>query len=126
MNKATICIGSNAPDACKKVSDALEWVKAELQGSISHGPYPTEPFGHGASDAPYCNAVVTGTTCLTIESLTRLFKDYEAANGRKHGSSFPDRIAIDIDLVVWNGTVMRPADYNAPYFTEGARHRPDL
>lgn len=126
MNKATVCVGSNSPDAKHKVSNAITWLQTMLTEYQCHGPYPTEPYGAGASDAPYFNAVITGHTCHTIEHLTSLFKNYETANGRVHGSSFPARIDIDIDLVVWNDTILRPADYAAPYFTEGFRHLPDL
>ena len=126
MNKATVCIGSNYPEGFAKVEAALKWLKSELQSCISYGPYPTVPYGEGASDAPYFNAVATGFTCFTARQLTLAFNPYDTVNGRVHGSSFPAGIAIDIDLVVWNDTVLRPADYSAPYFTEGMRHLPDL
>lgn len=126
VNKVILCIGSNSATAREKVDAALEWLGELLPDNVHTAPYQTEPYGEGASAAPYHNAVFTASTALTEEELVARFKAYEQANGRVHGSSFPAEIAIDIDLVVWNGTVRRPGDYSAPYFLKGIGQLPHL
>lgn len=116
-NEITVCIGSNLPDGHKKVAEALSWLTQILSQCRFHGPYPTEPYGEASAECQYFNAVAIGNTSLSELSLNKAFKDYEHSHGRQPGNR--NIVAIDLDLVVCNGRVLRQSDFEAPYFTEG-------
>ena len=119
-NEITVCIGSNVTDGHRKVTDALTWLTRILLNCKSHGPYPTEPYGDASSERQYFNAVAIGQTSMSETELNCIFKDYENRHGRKRDTR--KEIAIDLDLVICNGRVLRQSDFNAPYFTEGFNH----
>lgn len=116
-NEITVCIGSNVADGHRKVADALTWLMQILSQCEYHGPYPTEPYGGASAEHQYFNAVAIGKTSLSATDLNIIFKDYENGHGRKRDTR--KEIAIDLDLVICNGQVLRESDFNAPYFTEG-------
>lgn len=125
-NKATICIGSNVGQAKQNVTKALAWLKQLFDSYHEWGPYMTEPYGEDAGNSVYFNAVACGLTEFSADELNRLFKEYEQVNGRGKEQSSADGVAIDIDLVAYNGTILRKRHFAAPYFIEGFRNLPDF
>ena len=123
-NIITVCIGSNAPDGYDKVDEALSWLSSLFSTCKSYGPYPTTPYGDASAGRQYFNAVATGNTPLEEKHIYELFKDYETAHGRIHGSH--EEVAIDLDLVVLNGNVLRPTDFSAKKKKKGLSHLIDV
>ncbi len=115
-NRTTICLGANTPDATARLGEAYKML--EKMGSIvtSTPLYPTNPEFTGDA-APYLNRIVIMETKLTYESLTSITKEYQT-RVRNEADADP-LVAVDIDIVVWNGTTIRPADAASAYFRKG-------
>jgi len=73
------------------------------------------PEIHGRGE-PYMNAVLSGRTGMELETLERLTKEYETGAGRDAAARNAGRVPIDIDIVIWDGTVVRPKDYSQSFF----------
>lgn len=117
MNSVVISIGSNCKDREQAVRKSIDFLSGKLQSPRESACYST-PASNG-KDADYLNAVLVGDTDDSREKFEALLKLYEAANGRTKLSKQEGIIPIDLDLVVWNGEVVRPADFNKDYFQIG-------
>lgn len=62
----------------------------------------------------YINAICLAQTTLQLESVTNMLKSIEAELGRAKGVD----VAIDLDLVVWNGEVLRPWEVDQAFYRE--------
>lgn len=80
--------------------------------------YETSPFGPNSGIHPYINAVAIVETALAQEEIETRLKDIENDSGRDRND--PNHmITIDIDLVMWNGVVIRPHEIDRDYFARG-------
>lgn len=116
-NKVTLSLGSNNGDRTAFVSDALGWLHRILS-VINHSSIYETPELHGKG-APYMNAVVTGETDKEFSILNNAIKQYECSCGRNAETRKRGIVPIDIDIVIWNGEILRPADYNHSFFRIG-------
>lgn len=116
MNRATLCLGANGPDADAQIAHAAGLLYAMGTAAASTIPYPTEPEFAG-DVAPYLNMIIELDTALDYEELLLSTKHYQDETRR--AAACAPFVAIDIDLVEWNGTVMRPADAGSQYFRKG-------
>ncbi|MDE6525650.1 MAG: 2-amino-4-hydroxy-6-hydroxymethyldihydropteridine diphosphokinase [Muribaculaceae bacterium] len=116
MNRATLCLGANASDADLQIARAAEMVYAMGLPAASTRPYLTEPEFAGDA-APYLNMIIVLDTGLCYEDVLRRTKQYQDET-RRDAACAPF-VAIDIDVVEWNGTVLRPADAASRYFNKG-------
>ncbi len=114
-----ISIGSNTPDAPSRVATAIEFLMQRLDRTKASTVYSTPPLGkkHGAM---YSNAVVEGElpVATTTEGFNAVLKEYERNAGRRHEESNGE-VAIDLDIVIDAGRVIRRHDFEAEYFTKG-------
>lgn len=117
INNAVICLGANTPDAAASIAAAFDTLAEWGRVAASSGPYRTAPE-YARETVPYLNQVLSFDTALDHDSLHRLTKDYEHAV--RSANDHPGLVNLDIDIVVWNGRVMRPKDASAAYFIEGA------
>lgn len=116
VNMVAVGLGSNRSDALEQVQSALLFLNALLCDGEQSSLYVTPSMGH--KDAPeYTNAVFIGTTRYGYEQLVSIMKAYETLSGRVRGNGEP--VAIDLDLVMWNGKVLRERDFNAVHFRIG-------
>ena len=95
--EAIISIGSNVPDKRERVEKACE----EL----------------GQPD--YCNAVARFSTTDDYETLRLFFKTMESDYGRVRHSDAVALIPLDIDIVMWDGAVLRQRDMGQEYMRIG-------
>ena len=72
-------------------------------------------------DSPYLNAVIELTSDMNFYELTKIFKNHEADCGRTLQSKAEGIIPMDIDIIIWNGKIMRPREYSFEYFAKGYR-----
>lgn len=113
---ALICLGANTPDAVARISDATDMLRSLcLIGRITPA-YRTAPEYAGET-VPYLNCLLEVTTAHTFDELSAVTKSYQTAV-RTAAAAAP-LIAVDIDIVVWDGEVKRPADFNSAYFRKG-------
>lgn len=70
-------------------------------------------------DTPnYHNLICKGTTTFRLEQLNKAVKEIEDKLGRIRNVSDNVLIAMNIDIAVWNGEVIRAKDFGEGYFKE--------
>lgn len=116
MQTVWISLGSNVPDARRRIAEACEKLKLILNEQTASEPYVTPALGQPAPD--YTNCVVCGKTALTINEIEQFCKQTEAELGRRR---LPGKklVEIDLDLVVVGSSILRPTDFNHSYFRRG-------
>ena len=103
-----IALGSNVSKdnlaLCRPLLD--EYIKVDMESSV----ITTEAIG--MQSAPYANQLLSGTTCKTLDELTRLTKDTESALGRKRGTGI---VSIDIDILQYDDVRLHLHDWEREY-----------
>ena len=107
-NNVILCLGSNT-DCEANLKSAASLLRAYF-GSIrfSEAIY-TEPIGL------FLNQVAVAGTNASLEEVRRAVKAMEKRLGRMSDSKQKGKIPIDIDLLLWNGTILKPADWEKEY-----------
>lgn len=116
-HNVVLSLGSNHGDRKANVLSAVEWAKAILDFCCVSSVYETEEI-HGKG-SPYYNCVIGGTVDVSYENLIESTKRYELDNGRDSLARSAGLVPIDIDIVIWDGMVVRPLDYSHNFFKKG-------
>jgi 2-amino-4-hydroxy-6-hydroxymethyldihydropteridine diphosphokinase len=119
MNRVVISLGSNVEDRMARVAAAMTWIQSILHSTDCSGIYETDDFH--PTGRKYCNAVMAGDTALSQGEIDAAAGLYELNAGRDEPARLRGDVPIDIDLVMWNGTVLRPRDMEREYFLRGYR-----
>lgn len=119
MNRVVISLGSNVEDRMARVAAAMTWIQSILRSTACSGIYETDDFH--PTGRKYCNAVMAGDTALSQSEIDTAVRLYELNAGRDESARLRGDVPIDIDLVIWNGTVLRPRDMEREYFLRGFR-----
>lgn len=116
-HKAVICLGANVPYGSASANIAAAFHLVSQQGDIVDytAPYFTDAEYAGDA-APYLNQIILLRTLCQYEALQRLFKAHEA---EVRPLAQAPLVAIDIDIVMWDDVIVRPADAAARYFAKG-------
>lgn len=109
-------MGSNVEDAPKHMIRAFAYLATLGKVVLCTIPYLTDPE-NTSHDSAYSNQLIVLRTSLSQSELRDKTKQYEST----HRVSAKPWVTIDIDTVVFNGTVVRPIDYAAVYFKRGMR-----
>lgn len=117
MNKFILSIGTNSPDREWQMSHAIKQLKQIFKKTTFSEIY--EVPAHNGIDAPYLNAIMVGTTNLSLDEANRALKQWETICGRTPASKQQGVIPIDLDIVVWNNEVIRPVDYSREFVSRG-------
>lgn len=116
-NKAVLCIGSNREPKISNVEKGLRNIRRLLTNVSSSEIYETpEIYGKGA---PYANAVVSGDTICGLDELNHILKQLELNAGRDAEARNKGEVPLDIDIVMWNGSVIREKDFRQSFFQIG-------
>lgn len=112
-NNVILCLGSNT-DCEANLKSAVGLLRGYF-GTIrfSEAAY-TEPVGLPGSGL-FLNQVAVAGTEASREEVERALKDMEKRLGRMPDSKQKGQIPIDIDLLFWNGTILKPADWEKEY-----------
>lgn len=114
-----IGIGSNVTDREFKVTKAIEALCGAFRKANVSAVYESAPFsGQGEQ---YVNAVFAGVTNMSMTDVIEFLKQTEAEAGRNSISSLEGQVELDLDLVIWDGRIVRPKDFERPYFNVGYR-----
>lgn len=114
MNSFILLFSSNF-DALRNIEKA----KSVLEKKFGKAGYSeclsSEAVGNG--EGIYFNAVGLFTTDIEVaEYVNKYLKEIEIELGRVKGPESHGKVAIDLDLVEWNGEILRPADYRQTYY----------
>lgn len=75
---------------------------------------------HGAETPPdYLNMVACVQSSLSAEEMNLKAKEFERSLGRTPQSKNNGSVPMDVDVVISDGTILRPEEYSRPYFTHG-------
>lgn len=118
MNTAMICLGANTPDAFSRLSEAEDFVLSLGGDYALSGTYRTAPEYAGSSE-PYLNEIIRLSTQFSLEELKERTKSYESAVRAVLPSWWEGLVNLDIDIVEWNGKVVRMADATSAYYRTG-------
>ena len=80
----------------------------------------TEAIGSGVR-SPFSNQVAKLETDYTLEQLRPLLKDIEAVNGRIPEDKAQGIVKLDIDILVYDHEILKPADLERDYVQEGIK-----
>ena len=117
MSCAVIGRGSNTPDRMERVAAAIRWLGRVFSDGFHSSAYMTRAInGH---DPDYLNAVMSVECDGTMDEVNIMLKDYERACGRTAESKLHGEVPIDLDIVVWDGRIVRPKDFGYRYFLQG-------
>ena len=114
---AVLSLGSNWGDREKAVSDALSLIQRQLGETVHSDIYFTPAVNGKGPD--YANCVAAVYTTLGAEAIRLLTKQMETEAGRTPERRERGEVPPDIDLVIFDGDVLRPADFTRKYFYRG-------
>ncbi|MDO5035504.1 MAG: MATE family efflux transporter [Porphyromonas sp.] len=113
-----VLVGSTHLDEEQQIRQALreEWGRRGVLSPF----YLTYENGAEEGGRQYINAVLQLQSGKSLEELRTDTKRIERAYGRRVGDKVD--VALDLDIVVCEGEVLRPADYETSYFQRGYRY----
>ena len=111
------CIGSNYGNRKDNVLAALSWLSSHLS-CFRHSPIYATPDCHGGQ-REYMNAVCIGKTSIEAVELEALCKKFEILRGRDAKARAKGDVPVDVDVVVYNGKVLRERDFRSEFFLKG-------
>lgn len=115
MHTYILSLGSNDGDRAHNLAAALDALAPFLTGRPEVSDIIETPSVTGFG-APYLNLAARVVTDLEPAELQIALRHSEAALGRTPGSKAAGQIPIDIDIVIADGHILRPADYHTPHF----------
>ncbi len=116
MKKAVLSVASNVPEGLMKVIDTLDWLEKSYPPFRCSSTYGTKAL-HGNST--YWNAVATVWCNLSCKRLNQALKLRELEEGRTEEMRQQEQVPIDIDIVIYDGKVLRPKDFEQDFFQIG-------
>lgn len=117
MKGIYLSLGSNYGDRAENVEHALLRMEEILTDFKKSEVYETKAV-HGFGPA-YFNAVVFGNTELDYNRFNSIIKRYERDCGRTPDAKIRNEVIIDIDIVIWDGEIIRPTDFSREFFQIG-------
>jgi|WetSurMetagenome_2_1015567.scaffolds.fasta_scaffold234364_2 2-amino-4-hydroxy-6-hydroxymethyldihydropteridine diphosphokinase len=116
MNILHILLGSNT-DTEKHLAEAklrlIQCFSPEIRFSDSIESLAVTGSGETNPEAStYLNAVCLAQTDLSLETVQNLLKSIETEMGRTKGSE----VVLDLDLIEWNGEILRQKDADREYY----------
>lgn len=115
-SSAIICLGASSLLKIEAVEAAFAFIATLGTITADSGGFLSDPEFSPDCTPLYQNRVLTLTTTLTHAELHRLSKDYETAVRTAHTG---EGVAVDIDIVVFNGHIYREKDAASDYFRKG-------
>lgn len=112
-----LTLGSNCPRKEQMMAAASRWLADNFEVTGSSGVYQTQALNGVSPD--YLNMVVKVETELDAERLIRAGKDFEAECGRSSLSKSQGVVEMDVDLVKYGKTILRPEEFTRTYFLTG-------
>jgi len=115
---ATLLLGSNVPDRDWRLANAVAEI-TRIANILARSDIFISPDRSGLG-APYANIAIQCATELTCEQIRAAISGIETRLGRTPQSKLSGIMPVDIDLVIWDDTVVSKSDYDTPYFVHCA------
>lgn len=115
MHQIVICLGSNLPDRADRVLAAAEHFESLLLPNVHRSQILVSDDFTGIG-APYANMVLRGLCRHSLEAMIAEASRYETAGGRTPNSKADGVMPIDVDIVIYNGHILKPQQYRRAYF----------
>lgn len=112
-----ISLGSNSCNKQEFIKKAISEISKFLTDASVSNIYETSPLS--GTGGMYANAVIAGKTNLSCDSLSDIFKKMEIYAGRTPEARKNNHVPLDIDIVIYDGVIIRPADFSRGYFRKG-------
>lgn len=120
LNEMILCLGSNREREAN-LGRAAEWLRASFV-SVRFAPAVyTEPVGLTCGGR-FLNQVALAYSDRSLEESRGLLKAIEAEMGRAPLDKAAGSVPIDIDLLRWNGHVLKADDWARDYVVRGVRY----
>lgn len=116
--KVWVSVGANVADRYNRVAETLRRLANTFESVEVSSIYESDCWQK--KGPKYSNAVAFLYTDKPLEALLAMFKNWERENGRLLGTKTVE-VPLDIDVVVYDGKVLRPSDFERPYFEKGYR-----
>lgn len=116
-SEVVVSFGSNTADKKANIVAAIDWFASLTADLKSSDIYETTAVGNGVGS--YMNAVAIGLTSCDLAYLRAETKRYEERCGRDIECRIRGEVPIDIDIVMWERGIERPADYSHDFFQIG-------
>ncbi len=113
MTPAHIGLGSNLGDRAAMLAAAVDALAQGADVRAVSSVYETAPWGR-LDQPPFLNCCVAIDTPLAADALLARLKDIEAELGRTRGLRWGPR-AIDLDLLLYGGSVIRTPALAVPH-----------
>lgn len=113
MHRLIISLGSNQ-DAEAKLAEARSFLYKRFLVIYFSETIHTEPVGMPGA-TPFLNQVALTFTAASPEEVREDFKKIENWLGRTPESKQQGQIPIDLDLLLWDDTVLKPDDWEREY-----------
>ncbi len=115
MHDIIFGISSNADDRETKISEAIEEVTALIPDLKVSQSFTASSYNNIGPE--YMSVVAIGQCDIDLKRLHTFVKAFEWQLGRDNNTE-PQTgiITIDIDIVTFDGDILKPNDYNQPAF----------
>lgn len=120
LHSVVLCLGSNVVDRQQHIDKAMDMLRRYIAPDYRMSDAYMTPSHSGFGDA-YLNVVMIARTAFGADALHDHIKDIEFASGRTKQSKSEGRVPLDIDIVVYDGNILRPFDFSAVHFQLGYR-----
>jgi len=114
-----LCLGSNE-NRIARMTSAREALKANFPHIRFGTEMETEAIGSGFL-SPFSNQVAWFETSLSSEQVRGILKQIERDNGRLPEDKALGIVKLDIDLLMYDDCVLKPADMEKEYVLVGMK-----
>ena len=114
MKTCIICIGSNH-NPVSNIKKAVETLSYLFPDIIWGDTVVTAAEGVSASVPDYHNRAAVFSTSMDVSGLKHRFKEIEKACGRGSDSKSTGIVPLDIDLLQYDGEILKPRDMQMGY-----------
>lgn len=112
-----LCMGSNT-DRHVQLAEARKALDAAFPDIHFGEPMETEAIGNGVH-SPFSNQLAAFTTTLAPDSIHSFFKELEHRSGRIPEDKAKGIVKLDIDLLTFDGKILKPEDMQREYIRKG-------
>lgn len=109
-----LSLGSNYNKE-QNMDQAVDILRRTFNNIIFSKRVETQPYGRLVHSTPFLNQVAIAYTHLDMKDLNFFLKNMEREIGRIKQDEYRGLIAIDIDLIQWNDTILKPEDLQRDY-----------